>query len=74
MAKGGASLFYKNVCTYTPAFSHLLTNGLMFSVTAVWLIVSYFLGRTFQHALDKQLIIGETAEDAAAHAEDAGDR
>jgi AAA family ATP:ADP antiporter len=69
-AKAGASLFYKNVCTYAPAFSHVLSTSLMFGITSIWLVVSYFLGRTFQHALDNQLIIGESAEDTRAAIEE----
>jgi AAA family ATP:ADP antiporter len=59
IAKTGASLFYKNVSTCPPAFTHLLTNGFMFGVTTLWVIVSYFLGRRLQTALDNQQIIGE---------------
>lgn len=61
IAKTGASLFYKKVSTCPPAFTHLLTNGFMFSITAVWVVVSYFLGRRLQSALDNQQIIGDTS-------------
>jgi len=58
IAKAGGSLFYKNACSLAPAFSHLISSSFMFSITAVWVAVSYFLGRTFQHALDSQSVIG----------------
>ncbi|MDQ5890605.1 MAG: carrier protein [Candidatus Dependentiae bacterium] len=58
IAKASGSLFYKNVSSYSPAFSHLVSNSFMLSITSVWLVVSYFLGRTLQKALDTQSVIG----------------
>ncbi len=58
IAKAGGSIFYKNACTYAPAFSHLISSSFMLSITAVWVAVSYFVGRTFQHAIDTQSVIG----------------
>ncbi len=65
IAKTGASLFYKNVSHCPPAFTHLVTNGFMFSITTIWVIVSYFLGRRLQSALDNQQIIGDVSGTAA---------
>lgn len=59
LAKGTSSLFYKHVTTVTPAFTQLLSTSFAFSVTIAWTIISYFLGRTLQQAIDKKQVIGE---------------
>lgn len=65
IAKGSASIFYKQVATLTPALSHFLSSSFMLSITGVWVVVSYFLGRTLQKAIDKKYIIGEEEEPAS---------
>ena len=59
LAKGTSSLFYKHVTSVTPAFTQLLSTSFAFSITIAWTIISFFLGRTLQRALDKKQVIGE---------------
>jgi len=61
MAKGSASLFFKEINLFAPGASFLINNVFMLSITSVWLIVAYFLGRTLQHALNHKLVIGGEA-------------
>ncbi len=41
-----------------------LMSSIMISIglTSIWIVVTYFLGRTLQNALDKKLVIGEDGE------------
>jgi len=62
IAKGGASFFYKNVMQLSPAFGRLISTSFTFSITFIWIVVSYFLGRTLQRAIDHKEVIGDTKE------------
>ena len=36
-----------------------MSSAFTFSITFVWIIISYFLGRTLQRAIDKKQVIGQ---------------
>lgn len=59
IAKGSASVFYQHAMHYSPAIGQLMSSAFTFSVTFVWIIISYFLGRTLQRALDRKQVIGQ---------------
>lgn len=44
--------------------------ALSLGLTTVWIVVTYFLGRTLQNALDKKLVIGENGGSQENHPED----
>jgi len=69
MAKASASFFYKYVSTHAPSMGYIINNGFMLSITTLWITVSYFLGRTLQHALDHQQVIGSDGSAATQKAE-----
>lgn len=66
LAKGSASVFYKHVVHFSPAVSQLMSSAFTFSITIVWVIISYFLGRKLQTAIDKKQVIGETETGSAS--------
>ncbi len=60
IAKGTGSLINKMSSKYLGKSMALAASmGLSLGLTSIWIIVTYFLGRTLQNALDKKLVIGE---------------
>ena len=68
IAKSTGSLFYKGTLPLGPAMAHSVTSVCLFAMTSVWLVVSYFLGRTLQKAIDNKHIIGEDGEQTVKEA------
>lgn len=67
IAKGSASVFYQHALHYSPAIGQLMSSAFTFSITFMWVIISYFLGRTLQRALDHKQVIGEKETSLAAN-------
>jgi AAA family ATP:ADP antiporter len=68
IAKGTGSVFYKKTAALGAAAAHSITSAALFTMTGVWLVISYFLGRTLQKAIDKKHIIGEEGEQTVKQA------
>jgi len=59
IAKGSSSFLYKGTLRLAPHAGFLVCSGFTFAITCIWVVVSYFLGRTLQDALDKKEVIGK---------------
>lgn len=59
IAKSFGSIFNVSLKGSAPAFALLSSLSLSFSLTFLWLIIVYFLGRTLQDAIDNKRVIGQ---------------
>jgi len=59
IAKSFGSIFNVSLKGLSPAFALASSIGLLFSLTGLWFIIVYFLGKTLQDAIDNETVIGE---------------
>ncbi len=58
-AKGGGSVFNIGMKKVSPAFALFFSSALMLGLISVWMIIVFFLGKTFTNVIDNQKVIGE---------------
>ena len=67
IAKSSGSLFNMSM-SYVPHTAAVISSiSLSLSLTGMCLIITYFLGRKFQHCIDNKFVIGSSGEASAEH-------
>ncbi len=66
IAKSFGSLINVSLKGATPAFALFSSLGLSLSLTSLWVVIVYFLGKTLHVALTQQKVIGEEEESTQA--------
>ncbi len=59
IAKSFGSIFNSTLKGAAPSVALLSSLGLSFTLTSLWLVVVYFLGKTLQNAIDNKQVIGQ---------------
>lgn len=62
IAKGCGSFFNLTLQSFAPTIALISSIAFSIGLTSLWLIVTYFLGRTLQSAIDNNRIIGQAEE------------
>ncbi|MBX9830636.1 hypothetical protein K2X40_01645 [Candidatus Babeliales bacterium] len=62
IAKGFGSFFNLALQSVAPAIALFSSITFSLGLTGIWLVITYFLGKTLQSAIDENRIIGETEE------------
>jgi AAA family ATP:ADP antiporter len=59
IAKSFGSIFNASLQNISAATALVSSVGLCLGLTSVWIVITYFLGRTLQYTIDNKKIIGE---------------